>query len=121
MQKKGQKMKKRMALVIIIFAISFLTSCTSMQKLNNFFSMNNGVVLPKTNPDAVKTYSINDKGTVEILGQEMIKDTHWLYVKCDYWSGCYMRCQGQIDSCKRVARDSQIQVDYIFSRSGWRK
>ena len=118
-------MKERMKLVLIVFAIAFLTSCASMEKsiqtLNDFFTINNGIVLPKTTSGAVKTYSINDNGTVEILGQEMIKDTHWLYVKCDYWSGCYMRCQGQIDSCKRVAKNSQIQVEYIFSRSGWRK
>ena len=103
-------MKKRMRLILMVFAIFFLTSCTS-----------NSIILPNTLHGMVKSYTVSDNGTVEILGQEMIKDTHWLYVKCDYWSGCYMRCQGQIDSCKRVAKNSQIEVEYIFSRSGWRK
>ena len=118
-------MKKRMELVLIIFTISFLTSCASMQNsiqnLNNFFTIDNGIVLPKTTSGGIKTYTIDEKGTVKILGQEMINDTHWLYVTCDHWSGCYMRCQGQIGSCKTVAKNSQIQVEYIFSRSAWRK
>lgn len=101
-------MKKRMGLVLIIFAIFFLASCAS-----------NGVILPKTIPGAVKTYSVNDNGTVEILGQDMLTEpTHWLYVECEHWSGCYMRCQGQINSCKKVAADSELEVDYTFSQFG---
>lgn len=93
------------------FAISFLTSCAS-----------NGIVLPKTIPGEVKTYSVNDKGTVEILGQDMkTEPTHWLYVECEHWSGCYMRCQGKKQSCKKVAIDSQLNVDYILSRAGSQK
>jgi hypothetical protein len=114
-------MKKRIQLILFIFAISFLTSCTSIQKINNFFTISNGIVLPKTITGTVKTYSVNEKGTVEILGQKNINDMHWLYVECGYWSGCYMRCQGQVDSCKKVARGSKIEVEYILSRSGWRK
>jgi hypothetical protein len=114
-------MKKIMELVIIIFAISFLTSCSSIQKINNFFTIENGIVLPNAAPGTAKYFSINEKGTVEITGQHRITDTHWLYVKCDYWSGCYMRCQGQIDSCKQVAKDSQIEIEYILSRPGWQK
>lgn len=95
----------------MVFAISFLTSCAS-----------NGVVLPKMLPGAEKTFEVNTDGTVEILGQDMITEpTHWLYVECDHWSGCYMRCQGKIASCKKVAADSQLDVDYIFSRTGSEK
>ena len=114
-------MKEKMRLVLIVFAISFLTSCASMEKsiqnLNDFFTINNGVVLPKTTSGMVKTYSINDKGTVEILGQEMIKDTHWLYVKCDYWSGCYMRCQGPKKICQSIATKSGLKNQYVLKRS----
>jgi hypothetical protein len=104
-------MKKRMSLILIIFAISFLASCAS-----------NGVVLPKTIPGAVKTYTVNDEGTVEMLGQDMkTEPKHWLYISCNHWSGCYMRCQGEIKSCKKVAKDSDFKVDYVVSPSGTKK
>ena len=98
-------MKKGMELILIIFVISFLTSCAS-----------NGIALHKTIPGAVKTYTVNQQGTVEILGQDMrTQPTHWLYIRCNHWSGCYMRCQGEIKSCKKVARDSNFLVDYVGS------
>jgi len=104
-------MKKRIGLLLLIFAVSFLTSCAS-----------NGVVLPKMVPGAEKTFTVNEAGTVEIIGQDMITEpTHWLYVDCDHWSGCYMRCQGQLQSCKKVATDSTLDVKYIQSRTGSEK
>ena len=105
-------MKKNMAFILMFFAITFLTSCAS----NGIFNTPNGILVPK-NPGSFKNYSVNDKGTVEILGQKNITDMHWMYVECDYWSGCYMRCQGKIDSCKQVATDSK----YIHSRPGWQR
>ena len=94
-----------MELILIIFVISFLTSCAS-----------NGIALHKTIPGAVKTYTVNQQGTVEILGQDMrTQPTHWLYIRCNHWSGCYMRCQGEIKSCKKVARDSNFPVGYVGS------
>ena len=50
-------MKKTLRLILIIFVLSFLASCAS-----------NGVVLPKSKPGAVKTYTVNEEGTVEMLG-----------------------------------------------------
>ena len=92
----------------MVFAIFFLTSCAS-----------NSIILPKTLHGMVKTYTVNDKGTVEILGQDMTTEPmHWLYVKCDHWSGCYMRCQGKVKSCKKVVIDNKLDVDYIFSDNG---
>ena len=101
-------MKKIMGLILIVFAIFFLTSCTS-----------NSITLPKTLQGMVKTYTVNDKGTVEILEQDMtIEPMHWLYVQCDHWSGCYMRCQGKVKSCKKVIIDNKLDLDYIFSDNG---
>ena len=94
-----------MELILIIFVISFLNSCAS-----------NGTALHKTIPGAVKTYTVNQKGTVEILDQDMkAQPKHWLYIRCNHWSGCYMRCQGEIKSCKKVARDSNFLVGYVGS------
>ena len=98
-------MKKTIGLTLIVFAVSFLTSCAS-----------NGLVLPKTIPGTIKTYTVNQEGTVEILGQDIkTKPMHWLYVHCDHWSGCYMRCQGEINSCKKVVKDSKLLLDYVVS------
>ena len=105
-------MKKNMGLILMFFAITFLTSCAS----NGILNATNGILVPK-NPGSFKNYSVNDKGTVEILGQKNITDMHWMYIECDYWSGCYMRCQGEIDSCKKVATESK----YIHSRPGWQR
>ena len=94
-----------MGLTLIVFAIFFLTSCAP-----------NSIILPKTLQGMVKTYTVNDKGTVEILGQDMTTEPmHWLYLKCDYWSGCYMRCQGKVKSCKKVVIDYKLDVDHIIS------
>ena len=98
-------MKKAIELTLIVFVVSFLTSCAS-----------NGIVLSKTIPGAVKTYTVNQKGTVEILVQDMkAQPKHWLYIRCNHWSGCYMRCQGEIKSCKKVAKDSEFLVGYVVS------
>jgi hypothetical protein len=106
-------MKKRMGLILIFFAIFFLNSCAS----NNISS--NNIIFPKILQGMVKTYTVNDKGTVEILGQDMTTEPmHWLYVECDHWSGCYMRCQGNVKSCKKVIIDYKLDVDYIFSDNG---
>lgn len=104
-------MKKILELTLIVFAITFLTSCAS-----------NGIALPKTIPGDVKTYTVNEEGTVEMLGQDMkTEPKHWLYIRCKHWSGCYMRCQGEINSCKKVAKDTDLNVDYIISPNGSKK
>jgi hypothetical protein len=103
-------MEKRMGLILMVFTIFFLTSCAS-----------NSIILPKTLQGMVKTYTVNDEGTVEILGQNMaIEPMHWIYVECDHWSGCYMRCQGKIKSCEKVAIDYKLDLDHIFSDNGRR-
>jgi hypothetical protein len=99
------RMKKKLGLILMVFAISFLTSCAS-----------NDILISK-NPGSANNYSVNDKGTVEILGEKTITDMHWMYVECDHWSGCYVRCQGQLDSCKQVETESK----YIHTRPGWQK
>lgn len=106
--RKGELMTKKMQSVLLVFTILFLTSCGY-----------HGMVLLKPTPGADKTYSVTDSGTVEILGQDMkTEPTHWIYVDCEHWSGCFMRCQGKIQSCKNVATGSNLTVDHIMSRAG---
>ena len=101
-------MKKVMQLILMVFTISFLISCAS-----------DGLVMSKATSEAVKIYKVNDQGTVEIIGQDMkVEKKHWLYVECDHWSGCYMRCQGHIRSCKNVAKNAGFRLEYASSSSG---
>ena len=110
MLKKGQRMQKRMGLVLMFFAIYFLTSCAS-----------HDIILPKTIQGEVKTYTVNEQGTVIILGQSvLLEPMHWLYVECEHWSGCYIRCKGKINSCKKVANYFKLEVNYSFSDTGTR-
>ena len=104
-------MKKRIVFMVTVLAIFFLTSCSSTQ-----------TVVPKAFPGSAELFKVNNAGTVVVKGNNKDQPMHWVFVECEnQLRGCYMRCQGQIDSCKRVAKNSQIQVEYIFSRSGWRK
>ncbi len=103
-------MKKTVELALVVFAISFLASCASF----------NGVVLPEIIPRAEKTFTVNHEGTIEVIGQGhmIVQPKHWLYVQCGRWGGCYMRCRGKTNSCKKIATDSKLDVNYIFSQAG---
>ena len=54
--------------------------------------------------------------TVEIISQEKNKFSHWLYLNCNYIFGCYMRCEGPIDSCIKAAHVGQFGIKYIVSK-----
>ena len=98
-------MKNRIILVLMVFAVTFLTACAS-----------NGLIIPKTISGVEKTYTVTEEGTVEIIGQDMnIEPKHWVFVECNHWSGCFMTCQGKINSCKKVATDSGLKISYIDS------
>ena len=100
-------MNKGMVFLGAIFVLFFLTSCAS-----------NGTVVPRAFPGSAEIFKVNDEGTVEVKGYDMTdQPKNWVFVRCKYWSGCYMRCQGKIDSCKQVATDSK----YIHTRPGWQR
>jgi hypothetical protein len=58
----------------------------------------------------------NREKTVEIISQEKNASTHWLYLNCNYIFGCYMRCEGPIDSCRKVASIGQFDIKYVVSK-----
>jgi len=100
-------MKKESVLLAALLALFFLTSCAS-----------NGTVVPKAFPDANKMFSVNKGGTVEVVGADTkIAPTHWVFVRCNHWSGCYMRCQGPKKICKSIAIKSDLKVSYIQSNN----
>ena len=38
----------------------------------------------------------------------------WIYVDCDYWAGCFMRCDGASNQCKQLAKDSNFSILSVF-------
>ncbi len=101
-------MKKGIVFLGAMFALVFLSSCTTV-----------GVVTPKAFPGADKIFSVNDEGTVNIKGVDLKSEpTHWLYVQCEHWAGCYMRCQGPIGTCKEVANKSELEISHTASVNG---
>ena len=54
--------------------------------------------------------------TVEIIGQGKNKLSHWLYLNCDYIFGCYMRCEGPINSCMEVATLTKFGMKYVVTK-----
>ena len=98
-------MNKGTVLLEAIFALFFLTSCAS-----------NGTVVAKAFPGSAEIFKVTDEGTVEVNGDDMTdQSVHWVFVECDYWSGCYMRCQGPIKICKSIATKSGLDISYVVT------
>ena len=38
----------------------------------------------------------------------------WIYVNCDYWAGCFMRCDGSSKKCSQLAKDSNFSILSVF-------
>ena len=96
-------MNKGPVLLGVILAFFILTSCAS-----------NETVVPKSFPGADKIYSVKNDGTLEVKGYDMkSQPIHWVFVQCAYWSGCYMRCQGPVKTCKNIAKKFNLSVSYI--------
>ena len=43
------------------------------------------------------------------------KKRNWVYVKCDNWAGCYMRCIGKLNACEELAKKATWEEIYLFS------
>ena len=98
-------MKKVMVLLKAILILLLLTSCAS-----------HGTTVPKPFSGSAEIYRVNDAGTVKVKGYNLkYQPTHWAFVHCDYWSGCYMRCQGPKKICKSIAEKSDLKVINILT------
>jgi len=56
-------------------------------------------------------YKIVDETTVV---EESQNGRQWIYVDCDYWAGCFMRCDGASNQCKQLAQDSNFSILSVF-------
>ena len=52
-------------------------------------------------------YEIVDETTVV---EKKDNGRQWIYVGCDYWAGCFMRCDGASNQCKQLAKDSKFSI-----------
>jgi hypothetical protein len=99
-------MREIIFLVLILLAF-YLSSCSTI--LIKTEGSTKGVNFKVTGEtDRLKT--------VEIISPEKNKFSHWLYLNCNYIFGCYMRCEGPIDSCIKVAHVGQFDIKYIISK-----
>ena len=98
-------MKKVMVLLKSMLILLFLTSCAS-----------HGTTVSKGFVGSAKIFQVDDTGTVKVKGYNLkYQPTHWAFVHCDYWSGCYMRCQGPKKICKSIAEKSDLKVINILT------
>ena len=98
-------MKKVMVLLKAMLILLFLTSCAS-----------HGTTVPKAFVGSAKIFQVDDTGTVKVKGYNLkYQPTHWAFVHCDYWSGCYMRCQGPKKLCMSIAEKSDLKIINILT------
>ena len=100
-------MQRKIIFLGLVLSVFYLSSC--------------GVVLIKPG-DSIGgvnykvTAGTNDEKTVEIINGKKSKFSHWLYLSCDYIFGCYMRCEGPINSCMKVATLGKFDMKYIVTK-----
>ena len=60
----------------------------------------------------VDKFDLND--TVVIKGDDKnLSRRWWVEVDCNYWAGCFMRCEGSKQQCLKIAEDSDFTVNSI--------
>ena len=98
-------MNKGIVLIGAISALLIFTSCAS-----------NHAAVPKAFPGSPEIFKVNNKGTVEVKGDNLKNQPmHWVFVNCNHWSGCYMRCQGPAKTCKSIATKSGLKISHTLS------
>ncbi len=100
-------MRKKIIFIGLVVSIFNLSSCSTI------------LIKPEGSIGSVNyriTSTDHGEKTVEILPQEKNKLSHWLYLSCDYIFGCYMRCEGPVNSCIEVANLAKFKIKYIMTK-----
>jgi hypothetical protein len=100
-------MREKTIFLGLVFLIFYLSSCSTI------------LIKPEGSIGSVDyrvTSENRSEKTVEILAQEKNKLLHWIYLSCDYIFGCYMRCEGPINSCMKVATLGKFNMKYIMTK-----
>tara|TARA_B100000686_G_C16457864_1_gene795541 strand:- start:151 stop:492 length:342 start_codon:yes stop_codon:yes gene_type:complete len=97
-------MNKGIVFLGIILAF-LLTSCAS-----------HSPAVPKHFKGSSKLFEVSSNGTVKVKISNLIdQPMHWIFVRCEHWSGCYMQCQGPLMTCKRIAKKSGLKISHILT------
>ncbi len=48
------------------------------------------------------------------VGDAKTKTVYWLYIKCDYWLGCYTRCEGTLNECVDSADKIGWEIESVY-------
>tara|TARA_B100000686_G_C15856052_1_gene509556 strand:- start:161 stop:469 length:309 start_codon:yes stop_codon:yes gene_type:complete len=98
-------MNKGIVLLGTILALVLFTSCAS-----------NHAAIPKAFPGSPEIFNVNNEGTVEVKVDNLTNQPmHWVFVNCNHWSGCYMRCQGPAKTCKSIAKKSGLKISHTMT------
>ena len=100
-------MRKKIIFLGLVVSIFYLNSCSAI------------LIKPEGSIGSVNyrvTSENHGEKTVEIIAQEKNELSHWLYLSCDYIFGCYMRCEGPINSCMKVATLGKFDMKYIMTK-----
>ena len=100
-------MRKKIIFLGLVVSIFYLSSCSTI------------LIKPEGSIGSVNyrvTGENQSEKTVEIIAQEKNELLHWLYLNCDYIFGCYMRCEGPLNSCMKVATLSKFDMKYIMTK-----
>ena len=100
-------MRKKIIFLGLVVSIFYLSSCSTI------------LIKPEGSIGSVNyrvTGENHSEKTVEIIAQGKNKLSHWLYLSCDYIFGCYMRCEGPVNSCIEVANISKFEIKYIMTK-----
>lgn len=63
--------------------------------------------LPGTMTSNVDYEVVDDTAVIE---ERRMSGRWWVNVECDYWAGCFMRCDGSEQQCRQLANDAQLTV-----------
>jgi hypothetical protein len=85
---------------------SFTNWYPEAETLEGLKSLNVPHEVIKDKTDQNKTAVIEDRSNFS-------SGRWWIDVKCDYWAGCFMRCDGPKKQCKKLAEDSNLTVNSI--------
>jgi hypothetical protein len=101
------RMKKKIIFANLILSIFYLSSCSAI------------LIKPEASVSFVDYKVINKTNgtkTVKIILQKKTESLHWIYLSCNYVFGCYMSCEGPINSCMKVASLSNFEMKYITTK-----
>jgi len=100
-------MRKKIIFLCLVVSVFCLSSCSAI------------LIEPKGSIESVNYRVTSDnhgEKTVEIIAKEKNELAHWLYLSCDYIFGCYMRCEGPVNSCMKVAMLGKFDMKYIMTK-----